>query len=154
MNVQQKIMCETAMNIRKNNAPNCNECLPKNNASNSYPFSILLKVRIKLLGKMIRMSCFNNEKKVLILKSRQLIIKRIKCHLFINEDTDEYDNCESISQTIPCDGIPIDGDFLSCEETTNCDHSKNVEDCTSNDGSNTQITLGDKCAHYVGEKFW
>ena len=38
------------------------------------------------------------------------------------------------------------------EKTTYADNSKNVKDCTADYGANTQITLGHKSAHYIGEK--
>ena len=70
-------------------------------------------------------------------------------YLFIDEYENENDDGEPVCQAIPGDGVPVDGNLVAGEESTDGDDAEDVEDGAAHDCADTEVALRHERAHDV-----
>ena len=73
--------------------------------------------------------------------------------LLVDEDEDQDDDGQSVGQTVAGDRVPVDGDLVSGEESTDGDDAEDVEDGAADDGADAEVALRHEGSHDVGEEF-
>ena len=82
----------------------------------------------------------------------------LDCHLSISsinlilQHEDEDDDGDAVGQAVAGDGVPIDGNLVACEKSTDGDDPEYVEDCAADDGADAEVTLCDERSDDVGEE--
>lgn len=113
----------------------------------------LLNSNIKTIDFMVRFNIRILKFEIIFSHWSIIINQNPKSYHFIDEHKNQDHDRKSVGQTISGDRIPIDRNAVSGEEATDGNDAENVEHCTSYDGADAQVALGDKCAHDVGKKF-
>ena len=73
--------------------------------------------------------------------------------LLVNQDEDQDDDGQAVGEAISGDRVPVDGDFVSGEESADGDDAEDVEDGAADDGADAEVALRHEGSHDVGEEF-